>query len=219
MRLVFHKITPDVLAKHLDMFQKLDSFIHQLLDEIATTAHGVSHSLFFGTSSPSLSSEDEDDDDEDDEPEEQEDDEDEELDPDREEDDDEDEDLDEELDEELEEDASESVSDPDLLLASLRLLLLSFFCFRLSGLGASGLVRAASIRLSFSPSFNPTPVGVGGLREGQVCVPASSSPAKSSSSLGVTSLGMELVSGEGGAPGFWLCAKGVGVRVCPSSSA
>lgn len=179
------------------------------------------NSPFFGTSSPSLSSEDEDDEDEDDEPEEQEDDEDEELDPDRDEDDEEDEDLDDELDEELEEDASESVSDRDFLLASFRLLLLSFFCFRLSGLGASGFVRAASIRLSFSASFssfNPSPVGVGGLTEGQLCVPASSSPSKSSSSLGVTSLGVELVSGEGGAPAVWLCAKGVGVRVCPSSS-
>lgn len=172
-------------------------------------------------SSPSLSSEDEDDEDDDDEPEEQEDEEDEELDPERDE-DDEDEDLDEELDEELEEDASESVSDPDLLLGSLRLLLLSFFCFRLSGLGASGFVRAASIRLSFSPSFSsfkPSPVGVGGLREGQLCGPASSSPSKSISSLGVTSLGVEFNSGEGGAPGIWICAKGVGVRVCPSSSA
>lgn len=179
----------------------------------------MSHSLFFAASSPSLSSEDEDDDEDEEEPEEQEDDEDEELDPDRDEDDDEDEDLDEELDEELEEDASESESDPDLLLGSLRLLLLSFFCFRLSGLGANGFVRAASICLSFSPSFNPSPVGIGGLREGQLCVPASRSPSKSGSSLGVTSLGVELVSGEGGAPETWLCAKGVGVRACPSSSA
>lgn len=182
----------------------------------------MSHSLFFAASSPSLSSEDEDDDEDDDEPEEQEDDEDEELDPDRDEDDDEDEDLEEELDEELEEDASESESDPDLLLDSLRLLLLSFFCFRFSELGANGFVRAASICLSFSPtfsSFNPSPVGIGGLREGQLCVPASSSPSKSSSSLGIISLGVEFVSGEGGAPETWLCAKRVGVRVCPSSSA
>lgn len=180
------------------------------------------HSLFFAASSPSLSSEDEDDDEDDDEPEEQEDEEEEELDPDRDEEDDEDEDLDEELDEELEEDASESESDPDLLLGSLRLRLPVFFCFRRSALGASGFVRAASICLWFSPSFstfNPSPVGVGGLREGQLCVPAASSPSKGSSSLGVTSLGVELVSGEGGAPGIWLCAEGVGVRVCPSSSA
>lgn len=175
--------------------------------------------VFFEAPSPSLSSEDEDDDDEDDEPEEQEDDEDEELDPDRDEDEAEDEDLDEELDEELEEDASES--DSDLLLASLRLLLLSFFCFRLSELGASGLVRAASICLSFSPafsSFNPSPVSVGGLSEGQLCVPASS-PSRSSSSLGVTSLGVELVSGEGEAPGVWLCAEVFGVRICPTTGA
>lgn len=181
----------------------------------------MSHLLFFATSSPSLSSEDEDDDEDDDEPEEQEDDEDEELDPDRDEDEDEEEDLDEELDEELEEDAPESESDPDLLLASLRLLLLSFFCLRLSGLGASGLVRAASIRLSFSSSFssfNPSPVGVGGLRDGQLCAAVSSSPSKSSSSLGVTSLGVESVSNEGGTPGVWLCAKGFGGRVCPTRS-
>lgn len=181
----------------------------------------MSHSLFFATTSPSLSSEDEDEDEDEEEPEEQEDEEDEELDPDRDEDDEEDEDLDEELDEELEEDASESESDLDFLLASLRLLLLSFFCFRLPGLGARGFVLAASIRFSFSASFstfNPSPVGVGGLREGQLCVAASSSRSKSGSSLGATSLGVELVSGEAGAPAVWLCAKGVGVRVCPGSS-
>lgn len=147
---------------------------------------------FFGTSSLSLSSEDEDDDDEDEEPEEQEEDEDEELDPDRGEDEDEEEDLD-ELDEELDEEPSESESDPDLLLASLRLRLLSFFCFRVTEFGVSGFVLAATIRLSFSPtlwmsSFSSTAEGVGGLIECVsilgFCSPLSSSPSDRGSSFG-----------------------------------
>lgn len=146
------------------------------------------NSPFFATSSLSLSSEDDDDeDDEDDDPEEQEEDEDEELDPDRDEDDDEEDDLDEELDEELEE-PSESESDLDPLLASLRLRLLSFFCFRVAEFGVRGLVLAATIRLSPSPSlctssFISTPEGVGGLTGGISLSPLSCSSTDSGSSF------------------------------------
>lgn len=182
----------------------------------------------------SLSSDDDDDDDED-EPEEQEEEEDEELDPDRDEEDDEDEDLVEELEEELDEDPSESVSEPDLLLASLRLLLLNFFCFRSPEFGVSGFVLAATIRFSLSPPFSsmssfPTtaPEGVGGLTEGlHPSISASfcrlsCSTSERCSSLGKTSssLGAELASsGDAETPEAWFCSKGVGVRDCPSNSA
>lgn len=159
----------------------------------------TNYSPFFGTSSLSLSSEDDDDeDDEDDDPEEQEEDEDEELDPDRDEDEDEEEDLDEELDEELEEEPSESESDPDPLLASLRLRLLSFFCFRAAELGVRGLVLAATIRLSPSPSlcmpsFTSTPEGVGGLTS---LSPLSCSPSDSGSSFSSLESSLGYESGE-----------------------
>lgn len=137
----------------------------------------------------SLSSEDEDEEDEDEDPEEQEEDEDEELEPEREEDEEEEEDRDEELDEELEEEAPESESEPDLLRASLRLLLLlSFFCFLPSAPGVSGLVRAASIWISGPP---PTVTGV--LTGSHL----SGSPSTSASSLGTSSRGVVLASGEG----------------------
>lgn len=123
-------------------------------------------------SSPSLSlstEEDEDEEEEDEEPDEQDEDE-EELDPEREEEEDDDDDDEEDRDEELEEEPSESESDAAeaARLASLRLLLLAFFSFLAAELGVSGLVRAATMWLSFSPfttprsGFSSIPVGVRG---------------------------------------------------------
>lgn len=153
----------------------------------------VTAGTFFFPSSPplSLSDEDEEEDDDDEDPEEQDDEDEEELDPECDEEEEEDEEDEEERDEELEEEPSESDTDPRL--ASLRLLLLAFLGFLSEELGVRGLVRAATICLSFSfvsdAGFSSRPVGVAGAGGGlqlSPCFSWSSSPSDASSTLGTT---------------------------------
>lgn len=149
------------------------------------------------------SEEDEEEDDDDEEPEEQDDEEEEELEPECDEEEEEDEEEEDERDEELEEEPSESDSEPRR--ASLRLFLLDFLCFLSEELGVRGLVRAATICLSFSlasiTGFSSRPVGVAGARGGlqlSTCFSRPSSPSEVGSTLGTTPLGSASLWASGG---------------------